>query len=192
MRRRRRYNRGGNIPYQTGAYNNPYRRGGGIKRFHAGGRPHSHRPRRMPQPIPGGPGMPPPNVDNYSMGGAMRRNSVGPYNPRRLRPAGNNLMNEQYCQPWPRCQGYTDPINDHQLTSQGYGGMCSNTWGPHCGPGLTCHQGMCIYLHKGVTVTAEREYRRGGTMRRRYGHGGGINTAAPNSCIDQHGNNVPC
>ena len=105
MRRRRRYNRGGNIPYQKGMYNNPYRRGGGINRFHTGGRPHSHRRRNLPRPIPGtGPGMPPPNVDNYARGGSMRRHRVGPYNPGRLRQVGGHgLMWQEWCKPWPEC-----------------------------------------------------------------------------------------
>ena len=189
MRRRRRYNRGGNIPYQTGAYNNPYRRGGGIKRFHSGGRPHSHRPRRRPQPIPGGPGMPPPNVDNYSMGGAMRRNSVGPYNPRRPRPAGNNLMWEQWCVPWPECSYDKPPNGGNELMGDLYScrtvGDCPN-WANCCSGGVCS---VCV-----TTPEPDRPIwvRRGGPMRRRYGHGGGIHTGSPNSCTDGYGNNVPC
>ena len=48
-RRRRRFARGGNLPYQVGPrpgrrklLRNPYRRGGTIRKFHSGGKPHPH------------------------------------------------------------------------------------------------------------------------------------------------------
>ena len=37
-RRRRRFGGGGNIPYNLNVYNNPYRRGGGVRRHAQGGR----------------------------------------------------------------------------------------------------------------------------------------------------------
>ncbi len=72
-----------------------YRGGGNMRRYHTGGRPHSHRPRRRPLPIPGGgnfhglrplpipggPGMPPPSTPApiYRRGGGVRRYNDGGY-----------------------------------------------------------------------------------------------------------------
>ena len=184
MRRKRKFAHGGYHsgqngfgmnPYQYGVYNNPYRRGGRVRRkFGHGGMmrngngcpPGMHM---MPDgscmegayhgangsyrhggyhaiPGTGGPGMPPPSIPDIM---SRRRNS---------RVRRNDMM-------------------------YAHGGMMRNG---ECAPGEMCHGGY----HNGM--------RRGGPVRRRYAHGGyhsngnGINAGSPSSCIDGMGRNVPC
>ena len=85
--------------------------------------------RRTGNPVPAG--LPYHTHEGQAMAGAMHVNT--PHD-KYDRVGGNQLMGD----------------------SQGYGHMCNNRFGPHCGPGLTCSQGMCIYLHKTVTINAPR------------------------------------
>lgn len=201
--RRRKMAGGGSLPYNKNVYNNPYRKGGGIRRkFEHGGSMGSCPPgmHMMPDgrcmegayhgannsyrhggyhaiPGTGGPGMPPPSIPDIMSGGAG-------FNPIRpgipgipYNPADVALGSGRN-----NMGKAVQPAPRNRRREYGRGGMTRPRR-------RFAHGG---YHSNGMrNGCAPGEYCHGGEMNQ-YGHGGGIYAGSPNSCTDGMGNNVPC
>ena len=95
-------------------------------------------------------GCVPVNSGGYKKGGKVKKYSHGGEAHSRVNRTRSNM----------RRSGNSLPGTP--VTGQPYGRMCSDTYGPYCGPGLYCYQGMCIYQHDTITVTPTRVYSHGG------------------------------
>ena len=101
-------------------------------------------------------------------------------------PDGDAVMSVPWCQPWPQCQGYTDPIrpripSDAVMRRRGR----RRRWRRFPAPSRSYQMGGRLPYYQG---THGNPYRRGGSVRRRY-RTGGMFSGSPKSGLDGYGRN---